>query len=74
MREDEARERVCDVAEVSKKEIDQHSIPIPTTTLSLLRSESCVTHLAVSEDCTGGGSSVLSRVDGVGLGRSDSDD
>ena len=33
-----------------------------------------MTYLAISEDCTGGGSSVLSGVDGVGLGRSDSDD
>lgn len=33
-----------------------------------------MTYLAISEDRTGGGSSVLSRVDGVGLGRSDSDD
>jgi len=74
MSEDEVSERVCGVVGVFGEEIDQHSVPIPSTTLSLLQSESCMTHLAVSEDCTGGGSSVLSRVDGVWLGRSDSDD
>lgn len=33
-----------------------------------------ITNLAISEDCTCWGSSVLSGVDSVGLGGSDSDD